>query len=135
MSSFEETFPENFDIEKAIREILDAPEWEGFAIPYPEKLRRYVAAAQIIRNLFPDAENVEKVFTVPKPFHADCGGEINVFCDISQFSFAVFKNRATVEAVSKFLSLIDSLSITAEKSMTGEPVLVICWDILDVFQK
>ena len=135
MSDFEKPNPDSFDIQKAIREILDAPEWEGFAIPYPDKIKRYVSASTIVKSLFADAQNVTKVFSEPEPFHEDCGGEIDIFCDKNPYSFAVFQNKKAISKVLDFFSLVDDVSITAERDTAGNPMLIISWSIFDIFAK
>ena len=134
MSSSEKTFPEDFDILQAIQNCLEAPEWQGFAIPYPDKIRRFFLAGSIVNKLVRNAPNVIKVFDEPKPFHQDCGGQITIYCDELPYAFAVFQNRKAIDKVSEFLNLIDSVTISAETA-NDEPVIVIRWEILDVFQK
>ena len=135
MSSSEKPLPEDFDIQKEIQKVLDSPEWTGYAMPYPQKVMRFVRAAVILEKLFPISENVNRVLTEPKPFHADCGGSIDIFCDTAAYAFAVFQNPDAISLVTDFLSQVDSFSITAERDTRNRPMLVICWSIFDVFQK
>lgn len=134
MSGFDKTIPEDFDIQKAIKEILDAPEWHGFTAMNLGKIKRFVEASRIFEMLFV-TDNVTKVLTEPRPFHEDCGGTANIFCDTAPYAFAVFQNREAITLVSRFLKLVDSVSVTAERSMTGETVIVINWSIFGVSQK
>ena len=136
MSGFEDEYSDGLTPEEMLYSAIfgkPRPDWEGYAIPSIPKFRNYQSASRVFSELFPDSENVRKVFTKPEPFQENCGGSVTIFAESGNDAVAVFENRETVLKVLELLNLVDILDVSAEKMLDGSSALHFSWYITDTF--
>ena len=118
-----------------LSEIRRTPDSEGVFIPNVGQIRKYIRAAEILGILFRDSVGVRISNVNPEYFNDSAGGRISMYStDDPRIVAAVFGNRKSVLLVSEFLSLVDDISVNAERSLSDELpgfIITIDWAVLD----
>ena len=143
MSIYDEIFgndnlTEDEKVQSFLEMVSDAsrsPDWEGDSMPNIPQIRRYLRATEILKKLFVNSKEAEVINDGLEPYQESSGGSVYVWSGGNQnISSMVFENNKATLLVSEFLSLIDSITITAERSQNPKHpgfVIAIYWTVLD----
>ena len=143
MSIFDDVFcDDNLTSEEKMQRFLEIvsrigglPEWEGRSVPNLPKIRNYLRAAEILKELFQNSDEVEIQNEGLQPYHDSSGGVVYLWSGKDHsIASAVFEKRKAILLISDFFSLIDSITVTAERSLNDDHpgfVITISWVVFD----